>query len=63
MINNKGVLKMNYPILLVLGALINLVAGTMLIVVFNNNFGFLGLMSSIIFMSVLFINEVVKNLK
>lgn len=63
MINNKGVLKMNYPILLVLGALINLIAGTMLIVVFNNNFGFLGLMSSIIFMSVLFINEVVKNLK
>ena len=63
MINNKGVLKMNYPILLVLGALINLVAGTMLIVVFNNNFGFLGLISSSIFMSVLFINEVVKNLK
>ena len=63
MINNKGVLKMNYPILLVLGALINLVAGTILIVVFSNNFGFLGLMSSIIFMSVLFINEVVKNLK
>ena len=54
---------MNYPILLVLGALINLIAGTMLIVVFNNSFGFLGLMSSIIFMSVLFINEVVKNLK
>jgi len=54
---------MNYPILLVIGALINLIAGTMLIVVFHNNFGFLGLMSSIIFMSVLFINEVVKNLK
>jgi hypothetical protein len=63
MINNKGVLKMNYPILLVLGALINLIAGTMLIVVFNNNFGFLGLISSSIFMGVLFINEVVKNLK
>lgn len=54
---------MNYSVLLVFGAIINLIAGTMLIVVFHNNLGFLGLMISTICMSVVFINDVVKNLK
>lgn len=52
---------MNYSVLLVIGALINLIAGTMLIVLFNNNFGFVGLAISSLFMTIVFIKDVVKN--
>jgi hypothetical protein len=59
MINNKGVNNMNYSVLLVFGALINLLAGTMLIVVFHNNFGFFGLFFSTLMMSIVFIKDIV----
>ncbi len=52
---------MNYSILLVFGALINLLAGTMLIVLFNNNFGFLGLLASSVFIAIVFIKDIVNN--
>jgi hypothetical protein len=50
---------MNYSVLLVFGALINLLAGTMLIVVFHNNFGFFGLFFSTLMMSIVFIKDIV----
>jgi hypothetical protein len=52
---------MNYSTLLIFGALINLLAGTMLIVLFGNNFGFFGLASSAVFIAIVFIKDVVNN--
>jgi Mg2+/Co2+ transporter CorB len=52
---------MNYSTLLIFGALINLLAGSMLIVLFSNNFGFFGLASSAAFMAIVFFKDVVNN--
>jgi len=50
---------MNYSVILVIGAILNLVAGTMLVAVFHNNFGFFGIVASSVFMAIVFIKDVV----
>ena len=52
---------MNYSVILVIGAVLNLIAGTMLIVMFQNNFGFMGLLVSSVCMGIVFIKDVVNS--